>query len=527
MTTASAAASRRWDGALWALLAGALAVAAPLLGWRGSDLPAHLFRIGLVREQGFTVWNNHWFGGHHTVGYSVLVPLLGAVVGAWVLAVVSAAAAAWLFDAVVREALDEPRPLASAVFALGTFTNVLVGRIPFAVGLALALAAVLAAQRRRWAIGGLLAVATGLASPVAGAFLALAFAAWGAASTGRRRLVHLGLGVTAALPVLLLAALYPQGGTFPFRWPAMVWTLAVCGLVVVLVPTAYRAVRWGAVLYALVVLAAFVVPTPLGGNVVRLGMYAAAPTLLALVPRSRRLAVALVPALLWWQWSPAVDTLVHARSDESTQEAFYAPLLAFLESVGADTERVEVVPTKRHWESVYVALEFPIARGWERQLDLRYHGRLYDDDLTAREYRAWLHDSGITYVALADAPLDPGGEAEAQLLERGISGLEPVWAADGWRVWQVLGEPDLVDGSAAVIDVGADRLELWVMEPGDLLVRVRASAYWTSEPARCVETTDDGWVRVRDAEVGFLVLQVDGTQLIDLANPCDRELSDQ
>lgn len=511
-----------WEGFGWAALAGLLALLAPLAGWRGSDLPAHLFRVGLVERDGFTVWNNHWFGGHHTVGYSVLVPVAGALVGLWALAVVSAAGAAWLFDAVVRRALGERRPLASCCFALGTFTNVLVGRIPFALGLALALAAVLAVLHRRGALAGALAVATALASPVAGAFLALAFTSWALASRGPTRAQRLVLAVLAAAPVVVLAVLYPQGGTFPLRWPAMVWTVGVSLGVAWLVPERHRAVRWGAGLYALVVVLVFLVPNPLGGNVVRLGMYVAAPLLLALVAPSRRLALAVVPALVWWQWSPALDTIVHANADESTQETFYEPLLGFLGSVGAETERIEVVPTKRHWETVYVALDFPIARGWERQLDLRYHGRLYDDDLTAREYRAWLHDTGVSYVALADAPLDPGGEAEARLLERGIQGLELVWADAGWRVWEVLGEPDLVDGTATVLAVDADRLELWVTRPSDVLVRVRASAYWAAEPARCIETGDDGWILVRDAEIGFLALSVDGTQLVDADNPCDQ-----
>src|SRR5215207_5362817 len=64
-------------------LAGTLAVTAILLRWRGSDLPAQFFRVGLVERDGLVGWNNYWFGGHHTLGYGVLFPVLGALVGIW------------------------------------------------------------------------------------------------------------------------------------------------------------------------------------------------------------------------------------------------------------------------------------------------------------------------------------------------------------------------------------------------------------------------------------------------------------
>src|SRR4051794_3180551 len=76
------------------LVAGALAVVAIALRWRGGDYPAHFFRVALVERDGFEVWNNQWFGGHHTLGYGALFPVLGAAIGIWPIAVLSAAAAA-------------------------------------------------------------------------------------------------------------------------------------------------------------------------------------------------------------------------------------------------------------------------------------------------------------------------------------------------------------------------------------------------------------------------------------------------
>ena len=40
--------------------------------------------------------------------------------------------------------------------------------------------------------------------------------------------------------------------------------------------------------------------------------------------------------------------------------------------------RVEIPFTDTHWEAYRVASEFPLARGWERQLDRDDNGLFYD-----------------------------------------------------------------------------------------------------------------------------------------------------
>ena len=42
-----------------------------------ADLAAQEYRA----ELGLTLWNNGWFAGHHTPGYSVLFPPLGGLLG--------------------------------------------------------------------------------------------------------------------------------------------------------------------------------------------------------------------------------------------------------------------------------------------------------------------------------------------------------------------------------------------------------------------------------------------------------------
>ena len=71
-----------WSGAVTACaVAARLALLVGVMGWRGSDLPAQLFRVELFRRDGFVLWNSQWFAGHPTLDYSVLSPVLGALTG--------------------------------------------------------------------------------------------------------------------------------------------------------------------------------------------------------------------------------------------------------------------------------------------------------------------------------------------------------------------------------------------------------------------------------------------------------------
>jgi hypothetical protein len=499
----------------------ALAVLAAVAGWQGSDWPAHVFRVELVERDGMEVWNNYWYGGHHTLGYGVLFPVLGALVGMWTVAVASAAASAVLVDALVRGTLGRTCWPATLWFAAGTLTNVAIGRLPFALGLTVGLGALLALQRNRIVLAGALTLATAAASPVVSAFLAVVYAGWFLVGDRKAREQAVALAVLALGPVLVIAALYPQGGVFPFRVEALLATLAMCVLVWALVPGRHRLVRATVGVYAAASVVAFAVPTPLGANLTRLGMYATGPVLLALAPRTWWRAGALV-ASAWWLWSPAVDAITRAPRDPTTQEAFYRPLLTYLDSVEDDVARVEVVPTARHWEAAHVAPRVPLARGWERQLDTRFNTIFYDGDgPTPTEYLVWLLDTGVEYVALPDARLDPSGRNEAALLESGLPYLEEVWSGDDWRVWSVVGATGMVDGPAQLVELTADRLVLDVQGAGDVVVRVRSSAFWASQPRVCIEPTDDGWIVLRDLWPGRIEVYLDEAVVVELDDPCE------
>ena len=181
-----------------------------------------------------------------------------------------------LFTELIRGRFsDRAVRIASLWFAVGASIALLSCRVPFDLGAALGLGALLAAQRGRWWVALALAVVTSLASPVAGAFLALALVAW--ALAGPARLWPSVLAVAALAPIALLALVFPEGGTQPFVPSAFYPALAGVLLIGALVPAEQRTLRIGVVVYAVALIAAFLVPSAVGGNADRLGALVAAP----------------------------------------------------------------------------------------------------------------------------------------------------------------------------------------------------------------------------------------------------------
>jgi hypothetical protein len=491
-----------------AAVAAALAVTGTLLGWRGSDTANHLFRADVFRRAGFTVWTTAWYGGLHTLAYSVLLPPLAAALGPAVVGAASTALAALCFDRLLRSyaGVAGARALAgSLLFAAGTVTNLAVGRLAFALGLALGLAALLAGRRRHWWIAAALSLSTALASPVAGSFLALAWLAAAMARSAHRRPGPAALAGVSIAPVLAVAVLFPEGGTFPFRWPALLMVLVTCALAMVLVPPAAREIRAGVLLYAIASIGAFVVPSPVGANITRLGMYVLAPLLVALADHRRALVV-ILPALVWWQWSPALDGMLHSEDDPSTHPAYFQPLLEYLSERTIPVGRIEIPFTKRHFEAAYVAPAVPLVRGWDRQLDMKVNPLFYEATLDAGAYHRWLLDNGVAFVALPDAALDRSAEAEAAVLRTEPTFLRPVWSGAHWRLWEVVDSPGLVSGPARLVRQTADTIELRATAAGEVVVRVRWTRYWSIDGPACVRPGPDGWVRLRVRRPGPLLL---------------------
>jgi len=212
----------------------------------------------------------------------------------------------------------------------------------------------------------------------------------------------------------------------------------------------------------------------------------------------------MVPILLA-QWVPASAALRGKEGDLGTTRAYYQPLLDLLRRRDSPLGRVEVVPTALHWEAVYVALRFPLARGWERQLDTRYNGLFFGGPLTERSYQAWLQANSVRYVALPDVPLDSSSRAEARLLRAGAPDLRPVFSSAHWRVWEVLDAAPLARGPGELTALGRNDFTLRVDAPGRFTVQIHYTRYWTVTAGRgCVRPAPGGWTSVRAQAPGTL-----------------------
>jgi hypothetical protein len=481
-------------------LAAVVAAIYLLVGPPSADLAAQEYRADL----GLVLWDNGWYGGHHMPGYSVLFPALAGVLGARLVGALSAVAAAWLFERLVRD-LEGGR-VAALWFAVATATSLITGRLTFALGVAVGLAAVLAAARGRRGWACALAVLSSAASPVAGAFVALASAAWW---LERRSWWPVALAACALGPAIALAVAFPEGGSFPFVassfWPALALSLAV-GLAI---PREARIVRIGIALYATAMVASFALATPMGGNVVRLGALFAGPVLAALAWRANRRALLLLALpLVYWQWVAPVDDWARSAGDASVHERYYSGLLDFLATRDGGPFRLEIPFTDNHWESRWVAPHVPLARGWERQVDRRRNPLFYDGrPITAGRYRRWLDDNAVRFVALADAPIDYSAAREAQLLRDGAPYLHEVWHDAHWRVFEVAGARPLARGAAHATGVQAERVELSADRAGLVDLRVRFTPYWRiASGTGCVLEGPGGWTRLRIDRPGPVAL---------------------
>jgi hypothetical protein len=484
---------------------------------RPGDLAVHVFRSELFGREGFSIWNGHWYGGHHTPAYSVLAPPLAWLVGPRLLLVASCVACAVLFERLAREHFGAERARLGALWlGLGTVTLLATSRLPFALGTALGLAAALALKRGRprWAVA--CAVLSPLASPVAGLFTAMGGLAY---AWGRREGRRVGIAVACAalLPPVLLSVTFPEGGWAPFPFTAYLPIPVFCAACLVLLPREERVLRAGAVLYALGATLAVAVETPVGGTAPRLGMLFGGPLLLCVVhdrlhrPRLALLAVALAGfALLgYWQWTSAIRDIDKALHDPAAESSYFEPLREFLATLpDRKRRRIEIPFTSSRWESAEVAPLVPLARGWERQLDTATNPVFYRGDLNRLTYASWLAENAVRYVALPSAKPDKSSYAERALIEKGLPYLRLRWRSEEWRVYEVLLPAPMVipSGRADIVleQLRSDELLLDVKRPGAALVRVRWSPYWFAKGG-CVERAG-AWTRVIARDRGYMRL---------------------
>jgi hypothetical protein len=531
-------------------LSSALAVAMLIWSPPVGDLAAQVFRTELFQRAGLAIWNGSWYGGHYTLTYSVLFPPLGALLGPRVVGMLAVVASAYLFDRLVRDRWGAEARWATLWFAAGVVTLLADGQLTFALGVAFGLASLRCLQTGRGKLAALAAAACALASPVAAAFLAgvllagLADSAelpsrgwrrrgahargsfsyrraWGVPYGDRTRGPALASACIALALTLVPNLLFPGAGKFPFAFSSFVAIPLWCGAALFLTRglPEERQLRRALVGYMLASTLIWLVPNAMGGNAVRLGALFGGPVLAA-VALSRRPRVApwllalTLAGGLYWQLTASVSQIARSVGDPSTAATYFQPAASWLRTHGGDGVRVEVPPTANHWESAYLAPQFELARGWLRQLDTTRDDVFYDEgELTDATYGAWLRDNAISYVALPDAPLDYSSAAERRLILGDPPYLRLRERTAHWRIYQVLDPKPLVAplgaARARTLRVGREGFVLDVSRPGEFLVRVNFTPYWSiARGAGCILRRGE-WTVARASHPGIFRVDAD------------------
>ena len=209
-------------------------------------------------------------------------------------------------------------------------------------------------------------------------------------------------------------------------------------------------VRTTAALYLAAIVACYLIPNPVGSNIARLGVLAACPILLARTsaPRSLLARATLAAMIAWQLFGPITETAKSFATPSRT--SIYAPLLDQLAVVGADSGRIEIVPTATRWEVARVGQRFALARGWESQLDRQRKPPFYgaapldsaDLRSLARRQRRPFRGPAVD----AARALEPRGGAARRRAASRTSGR--FWQEGPWTLFAVAGAPSLTRGPA-------------------------------------------------------------------------------
>jgi hypothetical protein len=505
-------------------------VAASLLVWLappGGDLAAHEYQRSLFLVHGFTLWNNFWYAGRYAfVGYSVLYYPLAALLGIRLLAVLTVALAAAAFALLLEREWGLAARWPGRSFALVWAGALITGELPFALGVALALLALLALRAGwRWTSAALMLLVLA-ASPVALVLLAVVLAgilAGRRPPLARYAVPALALGVAAGSELLLLR-LFPTGGALAFPWyeAAAAGTFCVIGIALAWRIERARVLRGVFGVYLATVALTFVIPSGLGDNVNRL-RYLALPLALLTVTlrRWRPWPIALGAVLLAgvWNVSPLAAGWARSAADRSSRPAVWTAPVSYLHAHLRTGYRVEAVDTSEHWPALYLARAgIPLVRGWFRQDDYPFDRLLYRRRLTARQYLAWLRRLGAAYVVLTTAPPDYTSRREAALVRSGATGLTEVFATRDVSIYAVPSPRPIVTGPGdpTVLALRESRLVIRVSRGGTYRVALRWSPYWRTSTG-CLRPMPDGMLKLRTtgAATVRLAFDVDARSLFD------------
>ncbi|QOV37719.1 MFS transporter [Streptomyces ferrugineus] len=457
----------------------------------GGDLAAQDAWAEFVGRHPDSAYNLAWYGGMHPVSYSVVSPYLMSVLGVRTTMMIAGTVSAGLLTLILLRSRAVRNPLWAALAGVfGLIANAVSGRVTFGLGTMFALGAVAVVycwpyrwRYKRWAkalcAAPLAALAT-MASPVAGLFVGFVAVAL---FLQKRRPGAWALGLAPSAVVALSAWLFPFSGTQPMVIGSVLLPLLMSVAVFFLVPEEWKSVRLVAAVYGVSVVLVWVISSQIGSNITRLAMLFAGTTLVAAlpfaVPRSRKWYAGVLALLTFAGWIgyKTVDDVMHAAPEASWAREL-APLVNELQEVGAEKGRVEVVPVRSHREAAALAPYYNLARGWNRQADMKRNPLFYDDTLNSANYHEWLKRWAVHFVVLPKDEPDPSAaERERELVQRGMPYLRQVWGDANWQLFKVTNPAPLAEPNAVVDRAEQGEMTMRVSKPGRILIRIPYSPW--------------------------------------------------
>ena len=455
-----------------------------------ADLAGQTAREELFRRSGFVAFWSGWYAGVPSAEYSLITPPLLGWFGAVWLGALSIVATALIVVPMLRTSV-RPR-LGAIAFVAAASLDVASGRTTFAVGAAVALAAVVAVERRSVPLTVALAALATATSPVAGFLLFVAALTVLLADRSRRQVaIALAAGVTGMLGILALLS-RGTAGYEPFSRVSLLLAVATTA-VVGFAPVGNR-LRVAAGVTIVMLVGVYFVHSPVGANATRIAVLAAAPTLIATAKVSQRVVLVAAGVLAALLPLAQFHNDLRASTADDSSRAFVAPLLAQLSSDPlVKNHRVELVDTATHWPSTYLLPKVELARGWERQVDESRNPMFYGrGPLTARTYRAFLDRNAVGAIAVATGvPLDYGVTREAALLKTGLPYLRLVWSDQHWRLYTVDRPTPIVAAPARVLRLTDTGMTVKVPAAGSYLLRMQWSPYLAVTGGTLVETANN------------------------------------
>ena len=471
-----------------------------------NDLWAARARASAARNGvGLTYWFS-WFGGGSTPGnYSILTPYVSAYLSAELVCALAAVAVVIACTVAVQ---STRHPLAAGwIAAAATVMNLWSGRVPFLLGMAFAVFALVLLMRGRLVLAAVAAILGITSSPVAGAFLLVALMG---VFFGTRRVRHTApiVAVVSVAAIGVIGLLFGAPGPQPFGTTLFVAILVSTVLYLLSgQPTAMRYMLYVMVLANVVL---YLIPNGMGSNISRLYWFCLPVAAVALSRRRAWVAATLVtPMLIYGISATLVD--LHNAARPTAGKHYYQPLVEQLKrQPGLSNYRLEVVAQNEH--AAYDALlnYAMLARGWETQEDQALNSAVLDKNLDAVTYRVWLENNAVGFVALPTIPQQT--YPEFNLVASGqLDYLDEMWSNADWTLFRVDHPTPVVATPAALLQHGQAKLTIRVPCQCKINIRIRYSKYLNarSDAANAAgKIVDDGygWTNLVASAPGTYVL---------------------